>query len=347
MAIEKRNFGIAGDGTAVTAYRIVNESAASITILDYGAILLSAVVPDKNGKMTDVVLGYDRVESYMQNPPYFGATIGRNGNRIQNAEFSINGQSFHLSQNEGRNNLHSGPDGYSFRMWQAVTDEENQAVVFSLESPDQDQGFPGNFHIKVTYTFSDACEIGIHYEGASDRDTVANLTNHSYWNLNGTGSGSVFGQRLRINAGGYTPVDEESIPYGNVQSVEGTPFDFRKMKTIGRDAAVPCDQLAHTGGFDHNFALDAEGFSEAAYAEADESGITLTVFTDQPGIQFYAGNFISGPVGKGGAHYGVHDGFALETQHFPNAVNTPAFLSPVLRAGEKYDTKTVYKLGLR
>lgn len=347
MNITVKPFGTTKKGEQVTAYTITNAKGDSITALDYGAVLQSVIVPDKKGALIDVALGYDNVASYEENPPHFGATIGRNGNRIEGARFDLDGTEYQLALNEnGRNNLHSGPDGYEFRMWKATSDPSAGKVAFSLQSPDGDQGFPGNFQVTVTYTLTEDDQVRIHYEGVSDENTVVNMTNHSYFNLNGHNAGSVMNHRLQIDASGYVPVDEYSIPYGTVEKVEGTPFDFRNPKMIGLDAGVENEQLAHTGGYDHNFALDGTGFRKAAFAEGDVSGITMTVSTDLPGMQFYAGNFIDGPVGKGGAVYGPHDGFALETQYFPNAINVLAFESPKLEAGAAYSTMTCYAFGI-
>ncbi len=350
MKIESSLFGVTrnGEGEKVTAYTITNSKGSRITVIDYGAILTEVVVPDRDGKLTDVALGYDNIGSYEVNPPYLGATIGRNGNRIEGGSFNLGGVDYQLALNENeRNNLHSGPDGYNFRMWSAAPDEESGSVTFSLVSPDGDQGFPGELKISVTYSFSEDNTVGIRYEGVSSADTIVNMTNHSYFNLSGAGSGSIMEHELMIDADGYTPVDEYSIPYGTVESVEDTPFDFREMKRIGRDAYAENDQLEHTGGYDHNFALNGTGMRKAAEACSEVTGITMTVTTDQPGIQFYAGNFISGPCGKGGCEYRPHDGFALETQHFPNSMNVLAFESPKLSEGEIYSTTTCYSFGIR
>ncbi len=346
MKIESSIFGKTKDGAEVTAYKITNRKGAYITVLDYGAILKDVVVPNKDGVLTDVALGYDNIASYEENPPFFGATIGRNGNRIEGATFNLNGHDYQLVLNENdKNNLHSGPNGYERRMWDAKTNEANGCVSFHILSPDGDQGFPGNFDITVTYMLTEENKVKIHYEGKSDADTIANLTNHSYFNLNGEGSGTIMDHKLMIHADGYTPVDEYSIPYGTVESVEGTPFDFRTEKTIRQDASAKDEQLLHTGGYDHNFALNGSGLREVAVALSEQSGIKMTVMTDQPGIQFYAGNFISGPVGKNGHAYGANEGFALETQHFPNSMNVLAFDSPKLEAGERYSTTTCYTFG--
>lgn len=347
MMITKADFGTTKKGEKVTAYTVTNGKGASMTVLDFGAIMQSIVVPDKKGEFVDVVLGYDNVPAYEDNPPHFGATIGRNGNRIGGASFMLNGKTYTLVKNErDKNNLHSGPDGYEFRMWDAVPNEKNGSVSFTLTSPDGDQGFPGTFRVTVTYMLTEMNKVKIHYEGKSDKDTMVNMTNHTYFNLNGEGSGKIMEHTVKIAATGYTPVDEESIPYGRTDKVEGTPFDFRNPKTIAQDAGAEDEQLAHTGGYDHNFALDGSGLRNVAWATGDKTGITMTVMTDQPGMQFYAGNFIFGPVGKKGHTYGAHDGFAMETQHFPDSVNQKAFATPLLKAGEVYSTTTCYTFSI-
>lgn len=347
MKIESSSFGTTKDGSLVTAWKISNDRGSYIRVIDFGAILVDVVVPDKDGNLRDVALGYDNIEAYEENPPYFGATIGRCGNRIESGEFNLGGVDYQLALNEnGRNSLHSGPDGYHNRMWKGTADEANGCVSFTIVSPDGDQGFPGCLNMKVTYQLTEDNCVSIRYDGKCDADTVVNMTNHSYFNLDGEGAGSIMEHELQIDAEGFTPVDEYSIPYGTVEPVEGTPFDFRKMKMIGRDAYSNDEQLAHTGGYDHNFALNGTGFRCVASARSDKSGITMNVLTDQPGLQFYAGNFISGPKGKGGKEYRPRDGFALETQHFPNSVNVLAFESPKLSAGEDYCTVTSYEFGV-
>jgi len=348
MEIERSGFGTARDGSKVTAYRIRNSKGAYITVTDYGATLVEVVVPDRDGNLVDVALGYDDVTGYESNGGHLGAVIGRNGNRIEGGSFNLNGTDYQLELNEGgHNNLHSGPAGYEYRMWNTSVNEASGCVSFSLHSPDGDQGFPGNLDITVTYMFTEDNCVKLHYEAVGDKDTVVNMTNHSYFNLNGEGSGSIMDHELKLNAEGYTPVDEYSIPYGTVEGVEGTPFDFRSFKRIGQEAEAENEQLAHTGGYDHNFALDGSGFRTVAEAYSDKTGILMTVTTDQPGVQFYAGNFIRDVAGKGGKIYHNHDGFCLETQHFPNAVNVLAFESPRLDAGERYSTSTCYAFGLK
>ncbi len=347
MEIHSRQFGTTKDGKTVTAFTIRNSAGAEITVLDYGAVLQSIVVPAEDGTLTDVALGYDSVAAYEENPPHFGATIGRFGNRIEGGSFNLDGVDYQLECNEdGRNNsLHSGPDGYEFRMWEAEPRESTDSIAFFLTSPDGDQGFPGEFKVTVTYSLTEENMVKIHYEGITDATTIVNMTNHSYFNLNGHDAGTILDHTLMIDADGYVPIDEYAIPYGTVEPVSGTPFDFRTEKRIGDEIGAEDEQIAHGGGYDHNFALNGEGMRTVARARGDRSGITMEVMTDLPGVQFYAGNFISGPVGKGGTAYEPRTGFCLETQYFPNCVNVLAFESPKLLAGESYSTTTCYAFG--
>jgi aldose 1-epimerase len=344
MKVTGSVFGTTAQGEEVTQYRIENSKGAYITVLDYGAVLKDIVVLDKAGSLTDVALGFDTVAEYEKNPTSFGATIGRNANRIEGATFNLDGMDYALELNEkGKNNLHSGPDGYQFRMWSAKADEKNGCVTFSLVSPDGDQGFPGTLQIAVTYMFTENNKVKIHYEGTCDANTIVNMTNHSYFNLNGEGNGSIYDHLLSIDADCYTPVDTNSIPYGTSDSVEGTPFDFRAPKMIGTDAGADDEQLMHTSGYDHNFVLNGTGLRNVAKVSSSLSGISMTIMTDQPGMQFYAGNFINGISGKSGHIYANHTGAAFETQHFPNSINVLAFESPKLGAGDRYSTTTCYQ----
>ena len=347
MKIRKELFGVTTQGQKVSAYTLENQAGASITLLDYGAVLKNVRVPDRFGNYRDVVLGYDRLEDYAVNPPYFGATIGRNGNRIGGGEFTLQGQRYTLARNEnGSTNLHSGPDGFEKRLFQAQVEEAAGQVAFALVSPDGDQGFPGELWLQVCYTFTEENLIRITYRGLADKETVVNLTNHSYWNLNGAGSGPALKHRLQLEADAFTPVDRALLPTGELREVAGTPFDFTRGKEIACDAAAADQQLAYAGGYDHNFVLRGSGFRRAATLTSGDSGIKLEVWTDQPGLQFYAGNGLGGPKGKGGVAYGSHGGIALETQHFPDAVHQPDFPSTVLAAGAQYHTVTEYRLGL-
>lgn len=332
------------DGKEVHKYFIANEQGANLEVIDYGAILVSVCVPDNTGLLRDVVLGYDRLEDYEENPNFFGATIGRSCNRIANGRFEINSVTYQMDQNENENNLHSGKNGFEKRIWN-VDEADGDHVVFSLLSPDGDEGFPGEFKISVTYTLTEENEVKIHYSGICDKDTVANMTNHSYFNLGGHDSGLVLDQILQINADSFTPVaDSKSIPTGKIAPVKGTPMDFTDEKPIGRDMEADFEQLVFTGGYDQNYVLNNQNGTVrlAAKAKCEESGIGLEVYTDTPGVQFYAGNFISGSAGKDGVSYEPRTGFCLETQYYPNSINEPGFPSPILKKGDRYETTTIY-----
>ncbi len=345
MRVVRENFGVDRNGQQIHSYTIGNERGASITVLEYGAILKNVRVPDKEGTLRDVVLGYDNLADYELNPPFFGATIGRNGNRISDGKIEIKGQTYQLEKNENdRTNLHSGPEGFEKRLFTATVDEGRRSVTFSLCSPHGDEGFPGEAMIHVTYTLTEDNVVRITYDCQCDEDTIMNMTNHSYWNLNGAGNGLIMKHSLQVEAESFTPVTEHMIPTGEIRTVEGTPFDFREGKMVGQDGGVDDIQLRHAGGYDHNFVLSGEGFRKAARLVGDESGIVLDVYTDQPGLQVYAGNFIGGPLGKNKSVYGPHSGIALETQHFPDAPNQRTFPSTILPKGEVYHTVTEFRL---
>lgn len=347
----KKSFGKTNDGTECSLYSFTNKNNVTMAVTDFGATLVSVIVPDKDGVLRDVVLGYDSPQEYIDNTCYFGTVIGRNGNRIDKGRFEINGKTYQMAVNDNENNLHSGPDGFDIRRWEVkLVDEEKNSIMFLLFSPDGDQGFPGNFQIAVTYTLTDDNEIVLHYEGHSDADTVANLTNHSYFNLNGHDSGSVEELTLMIAADAYTPVrDHQAIPTGEIAEVGGTPMDFRTAKMIGRDIEADFEQLRFVGGYDHNYVLadEAGTMKKMAEAHSAKTGITMEAYTDCCGVQFYGGNFITEHTGKGGVIYRKRQGFCLESQYYPNAVNEPEFPSPVLRAGEKYESVTFYKFSAK
>ena len=347
MSVTVREFGTLSTGEKISIYQIANAGGAYAEVIPYGAILVKVCVPDQNGKLTDVVLGYDNVKEYEVNSCFFGATIGRNGNRIANAAFTINGKEYHLAANENENNLHSGPNGFEKKIWDVFVPETGDSVVFSRVSPDGENGFPGEFRTSVTYRFTDDNNLQIHYEGISDQDTVANLTNHSYFNLSGEGSGQILDHMLRIDAARFTPVaDGKAIPTGEAAPVAGTPMDFTAFKPIGKDIEDSFAQLGFTGGFDHNYVTDnyAPGkVRTIAEACSDVTGIHMEVTSDLPCVQFYAGNFIKEEQGKNGHVYHKRDGFCLETQTEPNSVNQEGFHSPVVKAGDLYQTTTGYR----
>ena len=352
MSVTIREFGERMTGEKVNIYHLENKSGAFAEVTQFGAILVKLCVPDKNGILTDVVLGYDDLDGYEVNSCFFGATIGRNGNRIADAKLFLDGKEIVLPQNENENNLHSGPDGFEKKVWKEEdVSQEKNSVTFSYLSPDGEKGFPGEFRVSVRYEFTDENELKIRYTGICDEDTVANLTNHSYFNLSGEGSGSILDQNLKIMASRYTPVkDNKAIPTGEYAPVEGTPMDFTSYKVIGKDIEEPFDQLLFTGGFDHNYVVDnyAKGnMHPIASAYSDQTGIVMTVSTDCPCVQFYAGNFIKQENGKNGHVYGKRDGFCLETQVEPNAVNEETFHSPVLKAGDHYNSNTAYRFSVK
>ena len=353
MGIKKEPFGKGLDNQDVFLYEISNEAGMTIAVSDFGATLVKILVPDKNGKLRDVALGYDHVEGYYDNSCHFGAVIGRNGNRIGGARFTLNGKEYQLAVNDNKNNLHSGPDWYRTRVWEVKKiDQEKNAVSFGLYSPDMDQGFPGNLTVQVTYTLTEDNEIQIHYEGTADQDTIVNMTNHSYFNLAGHDGGreALLDHKVQILAPEYTPVsDSEAIPTGEIAPVAGTPMDFQELKKIGQDLESDFEQLKFGGGYDHNYALIRKKGSmrKAAAAEYEESGIVMEVYTDLPGMQFYIGNFIDNEKGKNGCIYEKRSGFCMETQYYPDACNQNSFESSVLKAGDKYDTTTVYKFSVK
>ncbi len=346
----KESFGTSKQGEAVSVYLLENKNGASVRVTDYGAALVSIIVPDKNGGMQDVLLGYDNVTGYENNTCYFGAVIGRNGNRIANAQLTIDGVTYSLDSNDNENNLHSGEKGMDTIVWD-VKEYTDNAITFTCKSADLEQGFPGNMDVQVTYVLTDEHAVEIHYEAVSDKDTVANFTNHAYFNLEGHASGNVLGQELMLRASYYTPViDSKAIPTGEIAPVAGTPMDFTTAKTIGRDMEADDTQIKYGGGFDHNFVLDKEekgAFELMAEAYAPGTGIVMEAYTDRPGVQFYSGNFITTQDGKQGAVYGKRQGFCLESQFFPNSVNEPKFEAPIIKAGEVYRSKTSYQFRVK
>ena len=335
--MKTRSFGNA------TMYTFENKNGMVMEVTDFGAVLYSLMVPDKDGNLVDVNLGYATPEAYAKETSGFGATIGRNGNRIGKAKFTLNGKVYELAQNNNGNNLHSGHDYYQHRMWTVKETTEN-SIVFSLHSPDGDQGFPGNFDVDVTYTLTDDNELKIDYDGMADADTVINMTNHSYFNLNGHASGNILEHELWVDADAFTATDDKLIPTGEIRSVEGSPMDFRVKKLVGRDIDADYDALNYAGGYDHNWCLNNNGeFKKVIEISSDLSGITMEVYTDLPGVQIYAGNFLVSEPGKSGATYKKRQGICFETQHYPDAINHDNFPSPVVKKGEAYRTTTVYK----
>lgn len=338
-----KKFGVTEKGEKPYLYTMQNDKGMQVSVTDYGATLVKVCVPDREGKLTDVVLGYDDAAGYERGGLFFGATVGRSANRIGGAQFEIKGVKYSLEKNDNGNNLHSGMDYYQQRMWEVVENADDH-VTFLLHSPDGDQGYPGALDMYVTYSLDEENTVTIHYQAVPDQDTIINMTNHSYFNLNGHDSGDVLGHTVRLEADCFTPADNESIPTGEIRSVEGTPMDFREGKAIGKEIDADDEQIRFGGGYDHNWVLKNEGrFDKVAEVTADRSGIVMEVYTDLPGVQMYTANFVEGEPGKEGACYGKRSAVCLETQYFPDAVHHENFPGPICKAGEKYDTRTAYR----
>lgn len=334
MSITDRPFGVTREGEAVTLFRLESASGAYAEVLDYGAALRAVAVPDREGALRDVCLGYDTPAEYEERDGYLGALVGRCANRIRGGEFSLGGRSYHLARNQPPNHLHGGARGFHQYLWEHRI--EGDTLVLSRLSPDGEEGYPGNLRVEVRYTFTGEHTLHLELRGLSDRDTVVNLTSHAYWNLNGHGSGDVGGHRLSIDAISYTELGPDQCPTGTIASVVGTPFDLREPRPLAAGWDAGHEQIAQGGGYDHNWAVRGEGFRTAAVLFAPESGITLCLSTTQPALQVYTANFLPQMPGKGGAAYGRRCAVALEAQGFPNAVNQLEFPSVVLPAGEMY-----------
>ncbi|MEV6014825.1 aldose epimerase family protein [Streptomyces sp. NPDC051997] len=343
-------FGRLADGTKVHRWSLEN-GGTRLKVLSYGGIVQSLEIPDRHGRYRNVALGFGDLDSYVASSPYFGALIGRYGNRIGKGQFTLDGTSHQLSVNDGVNSLHGGAKGFDKRVWdvEGFASGSDVGLVLHYTSIDGEMGYPGTLRAKVTYTLTRHGDWRIDYEATTDKATVVNLTSHVYWNLAGEGSGSVYDHELRIAASRYTPVDSGLIPTGELAKVAGTPFDFRRTKTVGRDIRVADQQLLYGKGIDHNWVLD-KGITakpeHVATLRDPSSGRTLTIASNEPGLQFYSGNFLDGTlVGTGGHIYRQGDALCLETQHFPDSPNHPAFPSTVLRPGQTYRTSTVHSFG--
>ena len=346
MSISKKEFGATKDGAQAYLYTICNENGMEASVTDYGAILVKLMVPDKTGKKTDLVLGYDKLSDYEVNGCFFGATIGRSANRIGGASFVLDNVRYELPANENGNNLHTDKEhGFHKVMWQAELLPEDDAVRFSYVSPDGENGFPGMLRISVTYTLLSDMGIQITYDGVCDRKTLMNMTNHSYFNLRGHDAGSILNEKMMICADGFTEIMPGSIPTGRVLLVEGTPMDFRTARRIGDRIDEDFPQLVLGQGYDHNWALNTAfgQVEKIAQVEDEEAGRTMEVWSDLPGVQFYTGNCITPQIGKGGAHYNRRCALCLETQYFPDSIHHPEFRQPVFEAGQPYHSITIYK----
>lgn len=351
--IEKTIFGKTPDGQPVELYTLTNRNGVEVRVMNYGGIVVSIRVPDKAGKLDDVVLGFDSFAEYLDNKTYFGAIIGRYGNRIAGGEFTLDGTTYHLAKNNGPNSLHSGLKAFDKVLWAAepFTKEHAVGVVFTYTSKDGEEGFPGNLKTNVTYTLTDAGELEFACEATTDKATPVNLTHHSYFNLRGEGNGDVLHHEVMLNADRFLVVGSGLIPSGELRSVSGTPLDFRKSHAIGARINDSYEQLVVAGGYDHTFVLNRKekdkGLILGARVHEPETGRVLEVYTTEPGLQFYTGNFLDGSLGKNGHHYGKRSAFCLEAQHFPDSPNHPQFPSTILRPGQTYHSRTIYKFSVQ
>jgi aldose 1-epimerase len=344
-AVTTKPFGETADNEPVTLYTLTNKNGMSVSIMNYGATVVNLIVPDKDGKAGDVVLGFDDLAGYLKkdNDPYFGATIGRYGNRIAKGQFTLDGHTYQLAVNNGPNTLHGGIKGFDKQVWKAdVVSTNPPAIVFSRVSPDGEEGYPGTMKASVRYTLTEKNAIKMTYRATTDKPTIVNLTHHGYFNLAGAGNGTILNEILTLNADAYTPVDATLIPTGEIKKVEGTPMDFRKPTAIG-------ERIQQVGGkpvgYDHNFVLNdpGTGVRWIATVEDPTSGRRMKVYSDQPGVQFYSGNFLDGTItGKDGKVYQQYYALALEPQHFPDSPNEPKFPSVVLKPGQTYRSTIIY-----
>lgn len=348
--VTRAAFGKTPDGKTVEMYTLTNAHGVEMRVMTYGGIITSLKVPDRSGHFGDIVLGFDTLDGYLKDPPYLGAIVGRYGNRIAKGEFTLDGKTFKLATNNGPNHLHGGVKGFDKVVWNAVPGDTSNGVSVTLSrtSPDGEEGYPGNLQATVRYTLTDKNELSIDYRATTDKPTPVNLTQHSYFNL-ADDTGDILAHELIIHAGRYTPVDDTLIPTGELASVEGTPFDFRKATAIGARIDTDNVQLKNGRGYDHNWVLDrrGSGLQPAARVVDPKSGRTLDVATTEPGLQFYSGNFLDGSItGKGGRVYRHRTGLCLETQHYPDTPNHSNFPSSILRPGQTYSSQTVFTFGV-
>lgn len=350
--VARSPFGTLSDGSAVELFTLTNANGIEVRAMTYGGIIVSLRTPDRAGRLDDIVLGYDRLDEYVKNnSPYFGAIIGRYGNRIAKGRFVLDGHAYELATNDGPNHLHGGVNGFNKQVWRGEPFEDGRGVgvTFTRPSPDGEEGYPGRLDVRVTYTLTARNELAIDYEATTDRPTIVNLTQHSYWNLAGQGARDILDHRLRIDADRYTPVDATLIPTGALAPVEGTPFDFRTATAVGARIEQPNEQLTRAHGYDHNWILNRKGGAAtvAAHVADPSTGRMLDVATTEPGLQFYTGNFLDGTItGKAGRVYRRRYGLCLETQHFPDSPNHSNFPSTVLRPGERYTSRTIFTFGV-
>jgi aldose 1-epimerase len=347
----KRVFGKLSDGTAVDLYTLTNKNGLEVQITNYGGSVVSLKSPDMRGQMADIVLGYDDARGYEDDRAYFGSIVGRYANRIAGGKFSLSGVQYQLAQNNGANHLHGGNRGFNKVVWQArqVRRAGGAALQLSYVSKDGEENYPGNLTVTVTYILTDKNELRIEYSATTDKETIVNLTHHSYFNLAGAGTGDILRHELRMNANRFVPTDATSIPIGELKSVAGTPFDFRRSATIGSRINEQDEQLLLGKGYDHSFVLNKKGKELSLAAEVYEptSGRAMQVWTTEPAVQLYTGNFLDGVKGKDGRVYNIREGFCLEAQHFPDSPNRPSFPSTVLKPGRRYTQTTVYKFTVK
>lgn len=351
MPIEKKPFGTLPSGEPTDLYILKNNSGAWVSITNYGCIITAINVPDKNGNLVDIMLGGKSIHDYAPiNDGYQGAVIGRVGNRIGAGIARFKGAHLQLAKNSNGHHLHGGNIGFDKKLWSATTDDKDNSLTFRYTSVDGEENYPGTLHVSVTYAWSEDNALSIHYHATTDKDTLCNLTNHAYFNLNGEGSGTTINHNIRIDADRLTIVDRDCIPTGELRDVTGTAFDLRKLSRIAdgleKGAAEGDEQMLFGSGYDHNFALNGSGYREIAQVTSDDSGIEMTVLTDMPGVQFYGANFLSGAFNGKSAKYNHREGLCLETQYFPDSINHDNFKPCILKADEAFDSTTTYKFSV-
>ena len=346
MSIVESYYGTI-NGQDVKSYTITNKNNLKMEIITYGGIITSIWTPDKNGKFDDIVLGYDNLSDYQKGDKFFGAIIGRCGNRIKNSRFILNGREYVLESNDGKNHLHGGSKGFHTVIWSGeILNDKYNTIRLTYFSKDMEAGYPGNLKAVVEYSLTDNDELVINYSAISDKDTICNFTNHSYFNLSGHASGEILNHKLLLNASKFTPNDSESVPTGEILEVNNTPMDFRKLKRIGEDIDIDYDQIKFGNGYDHNWLLDSKGDKNILSAKLvdESSGRAMNMYTTNVGVQVYSGNFLDGSdIGKDNVSYRKRSGICLETQFVPNAINDSKFESPVIKANKEYNQTTVYK----
>jgi len=352
MDVKKQSWGKTADGRQVDLYVLTNDKGFEVKVTNFGAAVVSVMAPDRQGKMADVILGYDSAAGYETDKAYLGTAIGRYGNRIGGAQFSLNGKVYKLAKNDGQNSLHGGVKGFNKALWAAeeLRAKDGVGVRLTYLSKDGEEGYPGNLSATVTYTVTDANELKMHYQATTDKPTVVNLTNHAYFNLLGDAAGDILGHELYLNSDKFLPVDKGLIPIGELRSVKGTPLDFTKPTVVGARINDQSEQMVLGGGYDHCWVLNktGQGMSLAARMYEPKTGRVMEVTTTEPAIQFYTGNFLDGTIkGKKGTVYTKRMAFCLETEHFPDSPNKPSFPTTVLKPGETYSTTTVYKFSAK